>query len=382
VSKTIGDLSMRASNCAVLILLASIFTGWTTSCSLVGVNDSMLVGITQVIDGPTSSPGINPLLIPQTDVVIKSTNASLLAPSDVVIIPESSGLTWLQNNQGIALAKQEEVLLLHGSQAGINAQSSAPEMAQTITSTLPSLLTAANGSAIIAWVSEGGTINTLDVSSDLSNPITVQAESPVTGLALSPSGDKLAYVSFNSRIKVQGVGDSRVDQTWTLPNWLVNLMFSPDGSQLAGADLANFTLYFLNASTGEVINKQEWLDSVTPALYGIYLSPDWKQAAWVAQNVVQIKDIKDDSNGPLLIHQDVVRSVSWSPDGRLLATGSAALLTDRLEPAVMIWDVSSGQLLNILVQQVAVQSVAFSPDGRQLAVLDTNGNLKTWSASP
>jgi WD40 repeat protein len=102
----------------------------------------------------------------------------------------------------------------------------------------------------------------------------------------------------------------------------------------------------------------------------------------VAQNVVQIKDIKDDSNGPLLIHQDVVRSVSWSPDGRLLATGSAALLTDRLEPAVMIWDVSSGQLLNILVQQVAVQSVAFSPDGRQLAVLDTNGNLKTWSASP
>jgi WD40 repeat protein len=48
----------------------------------------------------------------------------------------------------------------------------------------------------------------------------------------------------------------------------------------------------------------------------------------------------------------------------------------------MIWDVSSGQLLNILVQQVAVQSVAFSPDGRQLAVLDTNGNLKTWSASP
>jgi WD40 repeat protein len=373
---------MRASKCAVLILLASIFTGWTTSCSLVGVNDSMLVGITQVIDGPTSSPGINPLLIPQTDVVIKSTNASLLAPSDVVIIPESSGLTWLQNNQGIALAKQEEVLLLHGSQAGINAQSSAPEMTQTITSTLPSLLTAANGSAIIAWVSEGGTINTLDVSSDLSNPITVQAESPVTGLALSPSGDKLAYVSFNSRIKVQGVGDSRVDQTWTLPNWLVNLMFSPDGSQLAGADLANFTLYFLNASTGEVINKQEWLDSVTPALYGIYLSPDWKQAAWVAQNVVQIKDIKDDSNGPLLIHQDVVRSVSWSPDGRLLATGSAALLTDRLEPAVMIWDVSSGQLLNILVQQVAVQSVAFSPDGRQLAVLDTNGNLKTWSASP
>jgi hypothetical protein len=91
---------------------------------------------------------------------------------------------------------------------------------------------------------------------------------------------------------VQKTGNSPSAQNWSLPTWLANLSFSPDGSQLAGADLANFSIYFLNVATGDVVHKLEWLDSVTPALYGVQLSPDWRYAAWVSQNVIQIMAVE------------------------------------------------------------------------------------------
>ena len=373
---------MRILNRVVLIFLASFLAVGGTSCSLIGVPDSTLVDATPVSITPTTTTDITPLFVPQSDTVIESVNAGLLAPSDGVTFPAANGFTWLPNNQGAALANQEDVLLLPGSQAGIITQSSIPEVTKTIPSTTPSLLIASNKAAVIAWVSGGATINTLDLSSASSVPATIQSESPVTGLALSSSGDKVAYITFNGTTVVQQLGHTQGAASWTLPTWLANLSFSPDGSQLAGADLENFTIYFVNTDSGEVMHKLEWLDSATPALYGVYLAPDWGQVAWVAQNAVQIMDTDDGSIGPLLMHQDVVRSVSWSPDGRLLATGAATFVADKLEPAVMIWDAGSGELLNTLVQQVAVQSVAFSPDGRQLAVLDTNGDLQTWSVSP
>jgi WD40 repeat protein len=52
-----------------------------------------------------------------------------------------------------------------------------------------------------------------------------------------------------------------------------------------------------------------------------------------------------------------------------------------LVPAVLIWEASSGELLNSLIQLEAVRCLAFSPDGRQLAVLTTSGSLQTWSVS-
>jgi WD40 repeat protein len=59
---------------------------------------------------------------------------------------------------------------------------------------------------------------------------------------------------------------------------------------------------------------------------------------------------------------DWVLSVAFSPDGRLLASGSWD------DGTIKLWDVATGSLVRTLSGHTgAVNSVAFSPDGRLLA---------------
>ena len=59
-------------------------------------------------------------------------------------------------------------------------------------------------------------------------------------------------------------------------------------------------------------------------------------------------------------HTDRVWSVSYSPDGRTLASGSE-------DSTVRLWDVATGTLKNTLEHTSAIRSVIYSPDGRTLA---------------
>jgi WD40 repeat protein len=59
-------------------------------------------------------------------------------------------------------------------------------------------------------------------------------------------------------------------------------------------------------------------------------------------------------------HGDWVRSIAFSPDGRLLATGSA-------DGTAKIWEASTGKERLQIAHPNSVLSVTFSPDGRLLA---------------
>jgi WD40 repeat protein len=63
-------------------------------------------------------------------------------------------------------------------------------------------------------------------------------------------------------------------------------------------------------------------------------------------------------------HQQSVRSVTWSPDGKLLASGAS-------DAQVLIWDLNSTVQVR-KAQADVVRSVAWSPDGQQLAVAVAN----------
>jgi WD40 repeat protein len=69
-----------------------------------------------------------------------------------------------------------------------------------------------------------------------------------------------------------------------------------------------------------------------------------------------------------LAHQETVMSVAFSPDGRLLATGSA-------DNTVRVFEVATGREVARLAHQSVVYSMAFSPDGRLLAVASLKGAL-------
>ncbi|MFN7931514.1 MAG: WD40 repeat domain-containing protein [Blastocatellia bacterium] len=71
-------------------------------------------------------------------------------------------------------------------------------------------------------------------------------------------------------------------------------------------------------------------------------------------------------------HTDVIRSVAFDPQGRILASGGD-------DTTVKLWDVESGELLKTLDgHQDFVTSVAFDPQGNTLASGSDDCEIKLW----
>jgi WD40 repeat protein len=71
-------------------------------------------------------------------------------------------------------------------------------------------------------------------------------------------------------------------------------------------------------------------------------------------------------------HRDCVISVSFSPDGLTLASGSG-------DTVIKLWNVLSGELKATLEGHThGVASVTYSPDDRMLASGSYDGTIKLW----
>ena len=92
----------------------------------------------------------------------------------------------------------------------------------------------------------------------------------------------------------------------------------------------------------------------------------------------QTVQVWDASSGTLLLtyrgHRDLVYSVSWSPDGKRIASAS-------YDQTVQVWDASSGMLLLTYRGQDAVYSVSWSPDGKRIASASYDQTVQVWDAS-
>ncbi len=128
-------------------------------------------------------------------------------------------------------------------------------------------------------------------------------------------------------------------------------------------------------SSGAIRAVQLWNQMTMPdEVYSLTFSPDGALlAAGARDGTIQIWQVRDGTPVRTLRgHLWVVEGLAFSPDGTLLASGSR-------DKTVRIWRLSDGRLLRTLKGGgQSVWDVAFSPDGRFVAAGLWSGAVRLW----
>ena len=225
--------------------------------------------------------------------------------------------------------------------------------------------------------------------------------------AFSPDGKLVACARFrsfsdgsqgNGSLEVWDIGaEQRICELRT-DDWATSVAFSPDGTHLAvGTGTATQglkpgSLLLWNPRTRQVVRR---LEGFAESVWQVEFSPDSKfVAAAIGEyrapptgrpGEVRVWDVASGRLAHTFTgYPSCVWSVSFSPDGRRLASGSGRYgFGSALEPGtgipvgeIKVWDMTTGQeVLTLAEQQGAVMWVGFSPCGRRLANTYEHGPL-------
>ena len=198
-----------------------------------------------------------------------------------------------------------------------------------------------------------------------------------TGVAISPDGQLIVgVVRSNIRIWRRDTGEllhscsKRMNPILVLL-YLDAVAFSPDGQILAISEDNNIT--FWNPDTGKRLHE---LSGHTEQVTSLAFSPDGKiLISGSYDRTIRLWNVRKRKELGTLKGDDSVYTVAFSPDGQYIASGSK-------DSTIILWPLYSDESPRTLTgHSKAVFSVAFSADSKMLVSGSADGKIKMWRVS-
>jgi len=203
------------------------------------------------------------------------------------------------------------------------------------------------------------------------NKILIGHYDEVHAAAFSSDSEKVVSGGYDKTIKIWEVHSGRAIRTIRAASSVLSVAFSPCGRYILCA--SNDKLIKLwDADTGEEIREfQGHSYTVSCAVF----TPDGRQIiSGSDDNTVKIWDAASGREIKTLEHQNSVKSVAVSSDGKLLVTNSIG----RRSGNIKLWDISTGNEIRSFSYSHDYISVAISPDSKYISVGSHSRDVSIW----
>jgi WD40 repeat protein len=256
-------------------------------------------------------------------------------------------------------SRSGELLLTIATRGGVNSAKFSPDGKFIVTS---------EEEAARVWsTSKGRLLTTL-----------IGHSAPVIAAAFSPDGKRIVTGGWDGTARVWDAisgapiltYDSRETDVFGRPAAVTSVSFSPDGTHIISN--AGNTERIWNATTGW--DHQLSRDDILVASVGF--SPDGLLFVRASGKAAVIANaISGETLGSLDGHEDIVSTADFSPDTKMVVTGS-------YDETARVWDMATGKVKLVLGGHTDnVSSAAFSPDSTRVLTAAFDGKVRVWNVA-